>query len=576
MNKKIKLPVFLYNYEINNESVNEFIEVTQIDKIELLNKTFKLLNKHIYELKFAIDEDSLYMMERCIDLISFLCLSMEFDVNEIMILKKRIKKSRESLLIHAKEDDNADLIQLANLLDEIVLDKSFKSEDLIPIIKELVNRNESPNIIKRFLSINKEATVHNVILFDYVFKKTINSLKNNNENIFYYITLLKLFYTSRIKKHDYVIELLDLTQNEYVKEIISILNGNKRSLSPEKIIDKYGLISSLPASSIYIPKIDITTGSIITIDDEATNIRDDGLCIKKDGNKYIVKINIADVGSFVLPGSEDDLNARINYRNIHLNDPVKMLPANLRRDLSLNQNQNRKVITMCVVMNDSADIIDYYLELNDVHVSKNVTYNECDKAIGKKGSKLNRDLTDLYYLAEALEYRHSEKKLYWTKKEKSHSDSHVSSSKGYKIIREFMVLYNIYIGQLANDLGLPYVYRYQDPEYISTFMKANGIGENDQINKVIDSIYLDSKFSPTPRYHEGIKTCIYTQSTDPLRKYPDLYNQQLLHRFYFKDVDFPFDYEQFVKDVDYFNQRNSDLSLMKSEYRRGIRLTKNN
>ena len=182
----------------------------------------------------------------------------------------------------------------------------------------------------------------------------------------------------------------------------------------------------------------------------------------------------------------------------------------------------------------------------------------------------------MYYLAEALEYKNSEKKLYWTKKEKSHSDLHVSSSKGYKIIREFMILYNIFIGQLMNELNIPYVFRYQDPEYISTFMKINDIPENDQIRKIIDSIYLDSKFSPTPKYHEGIKTSIYTQSTDPMRKYPDLYNQQLLHKFFFKDIDFPFDYEQFVKDIEYFNQRNRELALMKSEYRRGIRLTKNN
>ena len=576
MNKKIKLPAFLSKYEINNESVDEFIEITQIDKIELLNKTFKLLNKHIYDLKFVVDEENLYMMERCILLISFLCSSMEFDIDEIMLLKKRIKKSRESLLIHAKNDDNPELIQLANMLDEIVLDKSFKKEDLILIIKELVDRKENPNIIKRFLNINKEVSVNNILLFDYVFKKTIDSLNNNNENIFYYITLLKLFYTSRIKKFNYMCELNEFVNNKYVDEIVALLNGNKRSLTPEEIINKYKVIPSLPASTIVIPKISTSSDTIITIDDDATNIRDDGLSIKKDGNKYIVKINIADVGSYILPGSVDDTNARINYRNILLNDPVKMLPFNLRMDLSLNQNQKRKVVTMCVVMNDSGDIIDYYLELNDVFISKNITYKDCDKIIGKKSSRFTRDLTDLYYLAEALEYKNSEKKLYWTKKEKSHSDLHVSSSKGYKIIREFMILYNIFIGQLMNELNIPYVFRYQDPEYISTFMKINDIPENDQIRKIIDSIYLDSKFSPTPKYHEGIKTSIYTQSTDPMRKYPDLYNQQLLHKFFFKDIDFPFDYEQFVKDIEYFNQRNRELALMKSEYRRGIRLTKNN
>ena len=52
-----------------------------------------------------------------------------------------IKKSRESLLIHAKNDDNPDLITLANKLDEIVLDKSFNNLTFIfssPLLENFV------------------------------------------------------------------------------------------------------------------------------------------------------------------------------------------------------------------------------------------------------------------------------------------------------------------------------------------------------------------------------------------------------------------------------------------------------
>ena len=94
-----------------------------------------------------------------------------------------------------------------------------------------------------------------------------------------------------------------------------------------------------------------------------------------------------------------------------------------------------------------------------------------------------------------------------------------------------MVLYNSLLGQYFYEHNIPYVYRYQDPEYITNLIKRKGISINDQIRNVINSTYLDSKFSIVPRYHAGIKTDIYTQSTDPLRKYPDLYNQQLLQVF---------------------------------------------
>lgn len=575
MKKNIKLITFLTDYDLNQENLNEYLDILEIDKSELLNKTFKFVNKLIYDLTFSVDINDIELIEKCIQLIDLICSSMQLKPDEILMIKKRIKKSRESLLIHAKNDDNPDLALLANKFDEIVLDKSFNKEDLILLVKELINQKEDPNIIKKFLNINKDAIISNLLLFDYVFYKTLDSMNNNNQDIYYYITLLKVFYTSKVKKYKYAMALNDYMDNEHTTEIMALLNGVKRSLTPDEILTKYHVIDNLPASEIILPNIETVSDSIITIDDTTTNIRDDGLSIKKDGNNYIVKINIADIGGFVVPNGVDDVVAKNNYRNIHLNNAVKMLPFNLRRDLSLNQNNKRRVITMCVIMNDSADIIDYYLELNDVYISRNISYSECDKMIGRTTSKFNKDLSDLYELACALEYKNAGKQAYWTKKENARTDFTVSSSKGFKIIREFMVLYNSFIGQFAHDNNIPYVYRYQDSEYITDLMKEKDIPENEQIRNIINSLYLDSKFSTTPRYHEGIKTDIYTQSTDPLRKYPDLYNQQLLHKFYFGDIDFAFDYEEFRNNVDYFNQRNRDLSLMKAEYNRGMRLTKN-
>ena len=575
MKKNIKLISFLSDYEINQENLDEYIDITGVSHEDLLNKAFKNLNKLIYDLRLSVDLNDINLIDNNISLISLLCSNLEFKPEEIMNLKKRIKKSRESLLIHAKNDDNPDLIVLANKLDEIVLDKSLKKEDLILLIKELINKKEATNIIKKFINVNKDVVISNIVLFDYTFQKTIESMNNNNEDIFYYITLLKLFYTSRIKKYKYVLELSGYMDNPFTQEIMSLLNGVKRSLTPDEILNKYGIISNLPASPIILPTIEKTSDTIFTIDDTSTNLRDDGLCIKKDGNNYIVKIHIADIGATVVPHCIDDLNARTNYRNIHLNNAVKMLPFNLRRDLSLNQNNNRQVITMCVVMNDSGDLIDYYLELNDIYIARNISYEECDKIIGKGSGKYNKDLNDLYYLACALEAKNAGKNVYWTKKEQARRDFELSPSKGFKVIREFMVLYNSLIGQFANDHNIPYVYRYQDEEYITSLMKQKGIAENDQIKNIVNSVYLDSKFSIAPRYHAGIKTEIYTQSTDPLRKYPDLYNQQLLHKFYFGDIDFSFDYDEFRENVDYFNQRSRDLVMMKAEYNRGMRLTKN-
>ena len=574
MKKGHKVIGFLIDYDVNVENINSFISVHDSSIDLMLQESFKSLNHIIFNLSHGIDIDDLCLIKKSISLISALCDMKVFNAEDVLLYKKKIKKIRESLLLKAKNQKCDDLIHLANLLDEIVLDKSFEKEDLIILIKELINKKEDPNIIKKFLNINKEAVINNLILFDYTFVKTLDSLNNDNIDIYYYITLLKIFYTSRVKKYKYMCLLDDYKDNRFVDEIKNLLNGVKRSLNTDKILDKYNIISELPESQIILPDISKCDNSIITIDDTYTNLRDDGLSIKKDGNNYIVRISIADIASFVKPGSIEDINGRINFRNFHLGSGVSMLPLELRKNLSLNLNTTRKVVTMVLVMNDSGEVIDRNIELNDAYISANISYDLCDKKIGKTSSKLERDLTELYYLACALGEKSNSKNLYWSKKEQSRSEFTVSNSKGFKVIREFMVLYNMFLGQIANEKNIPYVFRYQDPEYITNLIKRKGISINDQIRNVINSTYLDSKFSIVPRYHAGIKTDIYTQSTDPLRKYPDLYNQQLLHKFYFGDIDFDFDYDEFIKNVDYFNERNRDLALMRAEYNRGMRLNK--
>lgn len=573
MKKEHKVLGFLMDNEINEENINSFINVNKSSVDDMLQESFKSLNKLIFYLSQGVEKDDLDLIRKSILLISTLCDMKVFNADDILLYKKKIKKTRESLLLKAKQQDCEELLYLANKVDEIVLDKSFEKEDLITLIKELINKKEDPNIIKKFLNINKEAVINNLVLFDYTFIKTLDSLNNNNIDIYYYITLLKIFYTSRVKKHKYMCLLNDYENNPFVDEIKNLLNGIKRSLNTDEILKKYNIISELPESKIVLPNnCSKSNESIFTIDDTYTNLRDDGLSIKKDGSNYIVKINIADVASYVRPGSIEDKNAKTNFRNFHFGSGVTMLPLELRKNLSLNLNSTQKVVTMILVVNDSGEIIDRDVVLRDVYISHNISYDSCDKLIGKTSSKLERDLTDLYYLACALSEKSNSKNLYWSKKEQSRSEFTVSSSKGFKVIREFMVIYNMFMGQICNQNNIPYVYRYQDPEYITNLIKKKGFSLNDQIRNVINSTYLDSKFSIVPRYHVGIKTDIYTQSTDPLRKYPDLYNQQLFHKFYFGDIDFDFDYDEFIANVDYFNERNRDLQLMRAEYNRGMRL----
>ena len=55
-----------------------------------------------------------------------------------------------------------------------------------------------------------------------------------------------------------------------------------------------------------------------------------------------------------------------------------------------------------------------------------------------------------------------------------------------------------------------------------------------------------------------------------------LYNEFLIHHFLFQDKFFDYDEDKFKKIIEYCNQRSADLSLMKSEYNRALKLVKRN
>ena len=134
-----------------------------------------------------------------------------------------------------------------------------------------------------------------------------------------------------------------------------------------------------------------------------------------------------------------------------------------------------------------------------------------------------------------------------------------------------MVLYNYLLSQIAKEHNIDYVYRVQDESYFQNLIKTLGLDLDEATLKVINNIYLKSKYSDKPQYHSGLGLDSYSHSADPIRRYPDLYDQYLLHKNLFKDIDFNVDYETFLNMIDYFNQRNTELNLMRSEYSRTLK-----
>lgn len=568
---------FILYGNFTNEAIDLYLEDTGCSKRLMLKDVYRALLTDLNT--FKNDDYHTTIIKNGVDLFCLLCDTINFTREEVDVNRKRIKKLREPILIILKDNSNSTLLDSANQLDEIVLDKNIDADALTKLIITLIDKKEDVDIIKKFLNINKETLMtKNNELFDYVFFKAIRALETESRDIYYYITLLKLLYSSKIDKDKYLRFLHNSTSknNLFSYEIYLIINGVKRGLSTDEILEKYGIITNIPNGPIIKVKGLARDENIITIDGTKTFLRDDGLSIRKDGNKYIVGIYVADAARSIPKNSDLDLNARNNYKCLYWKGSrTRMFPSKVENALSLNEGKQRGVITLYVVLNDSGEILDYYIENNNIVVSQNLTYMQTEDILEHLYTNgFERRINELFMIAKALECKNQNKEAYWQKKERSKKLEKYQKLKSDVIVREFMSLYNFLTSKIAKDEGIPFYYRIQDDEYISGIVEDMGMYVDDYTRKILDNVYLESVYSTVPSKHAGLGYPYYGHSSDPLRRYPDFQNQYLFHQFLFKDMECDFDEYEFEEMAKYFNQRSIELSLLKGEFERETRLIK--
>ena len=539
---------------------------------QLIRDSFKILCSVAKDYNGSEYFDSI--INNTIDFIILLCSNQNFDEEQLETNKLRIKKARKALLNKVNKYDQ--LIPFVNKLDEVILEKNIDVSQLVFFIKTLIDKQEDVNIIKKFINVNKEVIIKDTEIFDYIFNKAIDSIILNSRDIYYYITLLKITYTSKINKNNYWPKLACIEKNKFINEIYYIINGFKRPFDTSEILDKYNIISNIADYKIVSPYQKDNNNMIFTIDRERTYLRDDAISIRKDGNKYIVSIYIADAGTEIKYKSTTDEIAKNNFRCMY--SPYKItsiLNKGTENKLSLNQGKLRRAISLDVIVNDSGEIMDYNLCKHEIVVKNNFTYTEADKILNYlKQDDYYKTINELYMICKALELSNKSKKDYVEKKEKANGEKKINIYKSEVIITELMVLYNRIIATIAKSENFPYVYRTQEKEYITPLLNDLGIKINKRIKNIVNDLFLDSKYSTTPLYHAGLGFDAYSHSSDSLRRYPDLYNQYLLHEFYFKDLNGIYNEKEFNEMVNYFNQRNRELWLMKAEYERALQLTR--
>lgn len=565
---------FVNEESFDSKSISSLMSELGISRSKLIKESFNALNKLTAKLYCEFKIDDSVSVGKVIDFLDYLCGKYIFYDDEIEINRERIKNAREKMLLVANKDNNELLFLFANKLDDIVITKYIADHDLNLLIKELINRHENIDVIKKYVNANKKVLDYdNQSLFRYVFDLALQNIKDNTDYIYYYLTLLKIFYTTKVNSIEYLLKLKGFKRTYDVVEIENLLKGNKRSIKQAGIMKKYNIISDLPTPTILLPPNNNLDEEVITIDSVGTKVRDDAFSIKRDGNKYILSIHITDLGKYVTPGSLYDMNAMNNF---HQTSSTRIWSKSFAKEMSLNKNSSKDVITVSVVLNDSGDILDYSIKQGTVFITSNFWTDEADLILsGKKKSSTEYLLKELSYFASIFRTKNQIRQSYYKKKNKGEDSSINPGSVAGQIVSEGNVLFNTLSSRFAYDNGIPFVYSYQDNEYITELLDKLNIVINDDIEAIVKATYLSTKFSTNPRYHSGNGENVYGKTSSPLRRYPDFNNELLLHAYYFKDIDFEMTPEMLAERVEYFNRRKEQIDLFSSEYGRALKLTKN-
>ena len=310
-----------------------------------------------------------------------------------------------------------------------------------------------------------------------------------------------------------------------------------------------------------------------TIDPGDAKDFDDALSFRKLMNDvYEIGIHIADVSTFVTPGSKLDEEAKKRANSVYLVDrTIPMLPEALSNNIcSLVPKEDRFTYSAVLTMDSKGHILDRWFGHSIIHSDRRFTYEDAQKTLDQKKGKLHDELALLNRIAKgckkermaggSISFETDEVKVKLDAKKRPIEITVKERIETQMLIEEFMLMANqevaVYLGKASKRAGGGSLYRVHPLpdadkiESLDVFVKAMGyslINKSGQVNardinnllrqiegkpeeELIQTAVLRSMskavYSTKNIGHFGIGFGFYTHFTSPIRRYADI----LVHR----------------------------------------------
>jgi ribonuclease R len=317
---------------------------------------------------------------------------------------------------------------------------------------------------------------------------------------------------------------------------------------------------------------------IVTIDGETAKDFDDAVSVAATGaGGYLLKVSIADVSHFVLPGSPIDREAYRRATSTYFPDRVlPMLPERLSNDLcSLVPHQDRLAFTAEMEFDAEGRRLSSRFYRSVIRSRARLTYTEVRKILGDRDEAARErhrsiiaDLERMGELAQRLQkVRLARGSLDFDLPE-PFIDLNVTEGTiarivkaernlAHRLIEEFMIAANEAVAEFVTERGLPMIYRVHqepDPERLNDFalllhhlghglrvgkrvkptalaaviVAVRGKPEEKLVNTVLLRTMAKAVYDTKNVGHFGLASECYTHFTSPIRRYPDLIVHRLL------------------------------------------------
>ena len=327
-------------------------------------------------------------------------------------------------------------------------------------------------------------------------------------------------------------------------------------------------------------RLDLRDKIIFTIDGADTKDIDDAVSLARtqDGG-WALGVHIADVSHYVRAGSALDAEAFERGTSVYYaQSVVPMLPPELSNGIcSLNPQEDRLAFSALMTLGADGALRDYRFvktvirsRLKGVYSEINRLYEDGgDEALREKYAELLPALTEMRALAAVLGKRRSarggldlasaETKIVVGQAGEAVDVLPRTSGISENIIEELMLTANEAAARMAQERGLPFVYRiHENPsaeklETLCTLLERLGLGcealkngtascgflskileqaREKGVGAVVNHQLLRSmakaKYSPENKGHFGLVLENYAHFTSPIRRYPDLAIHRIL------------------------------------------------